>query len=268
MLNVLLVTQDDPFYVPLFFNELLKENISGRFNLKGIVIQRPLGKNSIVELTSQMIGFYGVKNFFVVGTKFIIYKILNFIAVTIFNGKFPGIFSVEHIIKKKGLKIISIGNINSMESIDILKAMDIDIVFSIAASQIFRKNILELPKIGCFNIHTSKLPRNRGMMPNFWSLYNYDKEPVSAVTIHKMNEKLDDGDILIQKEFKLEPSESLDFLIKRTKKLSAEAFLQAIDLLSAQPINLIENDVNNASYNSFPKKEDVIKFRKKGLRLR
>jgi methionyl-tRNA formyltransferase len=268
MLNILLITQDDPFYVPIFFKELLKENFSPKFNLKGIIIQKPLGKKTISKLIRQMLDFYGSKNFLVIGIKFIIYKLLNLLAVNIFKGKFPGIFSVEHIILKNDINKIQIGNINSPESIAFLRTLDIDVVFSIAASQILRKNILELPKLGCFNIHTSRLPKNRGMMPNFWSLYNYDKEPVSAVTIHKMNEKLDDGDILIQTEFDLNPNESLDSLIKRTKKLSASTFLKAIDLLNNQPISLKTNDAIKASYNSFPKREDVLRFKQKGLKLR
>jgi methionyl-tRNA formyltransferase len=202
------------------------------------------------------------------GVKFTIYKLLNFIAVNIFNGKFPGIFSVEHILRKNDLKIISIKDINSKESLDFLERMDIDIVFSIAASQILKKGVLKLPKIGCFNIHTSKLPQNRGMMPNFWSLYNYDKSPISAITIHKMNEALDDGDILLQEEFYLDPKESLDSLIKRTKMMSVKIFLKAVDLLNNKGQNLIKNDSTKATYNSFPTKLDVIRFKEKGLKIR
>ena len=209
MLNILLVTQDDPFYVPIFFKEL--------FN-----------KKKFGKLISQMFGFYGLSNFLIIGTKFVIYKLLNYIAINLFDGKFPGIFSVEHIIRKNNLNVIQIGNINSKKSLDFLESLNPDIIFSIAASQIFKKDVLKLPAIGCFNIHTSKLPKNRGMMPNFWSLYNYEEDHVSAITIHKMNEKLDDGDILLQAEFNLDPNESLDSLIKRTKKMSADTFLKAI----------------------------------------
>jgi methionyl-tRNA formyltransferase len=268
MLRILLVTQDDPFYVPVFFRELLKSDISSKFSLTGIIIQPPLGKKSLKKLFLQMLNFYGLFNFIELGIKFVIFKVLNYIAVNIFKGKFPGVFSVEHIIRKKDIRILNIKNINAEESLNFLKNLNIDVVFSIAASQIFRKGILELPKLGCYNIHTSKLPKNRGMMPNFWSLLNYEKDSVSAVTIHRMNEKLDDGGILVQKEFNLNPHETLDSLIRRTKKISAEAFLESIDLLDNQSVTLIENDASNASYNSFPAKEDVLRFKKKGLKLR
>jgi methionyl-tRNA formyltransferase len=201
------------------------------------------------------------------GFKFIYYKLFNIIAVKLFHGKFPGTFSTEHILLKNNFKMLQIKNINDVESIEFLKTLKPDIIFSIAASQVFRKNILDLPAIGCFNIHTAKLPHNRGMMPNFWSLYNYDKEPISAITIHKMNEKLDDGDFLIQHEFELNPRESLTELIIRTKKMSAGVFLNALELLEQGKRELIRNDSSKATYNKFPNSEDVKKFRKKGLRL-
>lgn len=268
MLKVLLVTQDDPFYIPVFFKELLKTDISGKFNLIGIIIQPPLGKRSVRKLILQMLNFYGPGNFLALGIKYIIYKFLNYIAVSFFKGNFPGVFSVEHFVRKNNIRIINIRNINSKESLKFLESLNIDIIFSVAASQIFKENILKLPKVGCFNIHTSKLPKNRGMMPNFWSLLNYDRDKFSAVTIHKMNEKLDDGDILIQKEFSLDPRESLDSLIKRTKKLSAETFLKAVELLGGESLKLIKNDSSEATYNTFPQKEDVLKFKRKGLKLR
>ncbi len=268
MLRILLVTQDDPFYVAIFFKELLKHNLSLSFDLIGVVIQPPLGKKSLKKLINQMIDFYGYWNFIVFGFKYVGYKTLNLIAVKLFKGKFAGGFSVEHILLKNNVRVIELKNINNEESINYLKSLNLDIIFSIAASQIFKEKILNLPKIGCFNIHTSKLPKNRGMMPNFWSLFNYENDPISAVTIHKMNKELDDGEILLQKYFDLDPKESLDALIRRTKMLSVEAFLEAISILSGKNLTLLTNDSKFATYNTFPTREDVKKFMQKGYRLR
>lgn len=268
MLNLVIVTQDDPFYIPIFFKELFKNDLSKKFDLKGIIIQPPLGKKSLKKLVRQMFDFYGSMNFFVLGTKFVIYKCLNYVAVKIFKGRFPGVFSAEHIILKNRVKILHIKNINSKESLSRLRDLNLDLVFSVAASQIFKKEILDLPKLGCLNIHTAKLPRNRGMMPNFWSLYNYDTEPVSAITIHKMNEKLDEGEILLQHEFHLNPEEPLENLIERTKKMSADLFLKAVEILVKGEQKWLKNDSALASYNTFPNKEDVRRFRTKGLKIR
>ena len=268
MLNVLLVTQDDPFYVSIFFKELLKYDLSQKFNLVGVVIQPPLGKKSTKRLIRQMFNFYGSVNFLLIGIKYFLYKVVSIIAVNFFRGVFPGSFSVKHILLKKDIRIISLSNINSKESISFLKKLNLDIIFSIAASQIFKNEILSLPKLGCYNIHTSKLPKNRGMMPNFWSLYNYDIDSTSAITVHKMNEELDDGEILLQTNFELNPKETLDALIKRTKKMSVDTFLAAINLLTKDKFNLLANDSKYATYNSFPVKDDVKRFLAKGLKLR
>lgn len=268
MLKVILVTQDDPFYVSIFFKELFNNNLSEQFDLVGVIIQPPLGKKSKQKLIKQMIDFYGYWNFFILGIKYAFYKVLNAISIKLFKGNFPGAFSVEHILLKNNVKIIEAKNINSKESLQYLSSLNLDIVFSVAASQIFKKDVLNIPKIGCFNIHTSKLPKNRGMMPNFWSLYNYESDPTSAVTIHKMNETLDDGEILLQKYFDLNPKESLDSLIRRTKKLSVVTFLQAMEILGKGKINFIVNDSKFATYNTFPTKEDVKRFKEKGFRLR
>jgi len=268
MLKILLVTQDDPFYVSIFFRELFKHNLSNHFELIGVIIQPPLGKKSKQKLIKQMIDFYGYSNFFILGIKYAVYKVLNAISIKLFKGNFPGAFSVEHILLKNNVNIIEVKNINSKGSLQYLSSLNLDIIFSIAASQIFKKDVLNISKIGCFNIHTSKLPKNRGMMPNFWSLNNFDIDPVSAITIHKMNETLDDGEILLQKLFNLDPKETLDSLIRRTKKLSVIAFLEAIEILGKGNINYIVNDSKYASYNTFPTKDDVKRFKAKGYRLR
>ncbi len=104
-------------------------------------------------------------------------------------------------------------------------------------------------------------------MPNFWSLYQYDQDPVSAITIHKMNEKLDDGRILVQEEFNLNPEESLDRLIRRTKKISVDVFLKAVNLLDNGAFEYLENDSAKSTYNTFPTREDVLKFESKGLKI-
>lgn len=268
MLKTLLVTQDDPFYVSIFFKELFKNNLSEHFELVGVIIQPPLGKKSKQKLIKQMVDFYGYWNFFILGIKYVIYKVLNVISIKLFKGNFPGTFSVEHILLKNKIKIFQLKNINSKESIQYLSSLKLDIIFSIAASQIFKKDVLNIPKIGCFNIHTSKLPKNRGMMPNFWSLYNFESDSSSAVTIHKMNETLDDGEILLQKLFNLDPKETLDSLIRRTKKLSVLAFLEAIEILTKEKFNFIVNDSKFATYNTFPTRDDIKKFKAKGYKLR
>ena len=80
-----------------------------------------------------------------------------------------------------------------------LKSLNADIILSIAASRIFDKDILSIPRLACVNVHAGKLPKYRGVNPSFWALLNREKE--SAVTVHYMNELIDDGEIIHQDVF-------------------------------------------------------------------
>ena len=266
-MNVLFITQDDPFYIPHFFREFFAHCRDPEIKVHGIVIQAPLGKNSMGALMKQMLTFYGWADFLRVGFKFAFYKVMNAIATRGFRGRFPGNFSLEHFLMKNGIRIMHCRDANVASFIDTLKLLKLDLIVSVAASQKFRRELLSTPRYGCINVHNSMLPRNRGMLPNFWSLYRFDSDPVSGMTVHKMNETLDGGAIVLQEEFRLDPAESLEDLIVRTKKLNAHLILKALSLYKNGEPALLPNDGTQATYNSFPTREDVKRFRAKGLRI-
>ena len=105
------------------------------------------------------------------------------------------------------------------------------------------------------------------MLPNFWALYDADREPDSAMTVHKMNPKVDDGGIILQEKFSLDQKETLHKLILRTKRLNAHLILRTIQLFEHGEPGVQPNDASSASYHSFPSRADVKKFKAKGLRL-
>ncbi len=267
MLKILFVTQDDPFYIPSFFKEFDLIFNDNDIKIEGVVIQAALGKKSIKDIIKQMLDFYGWANFFRLGTRFAFYKILNFIAIKGFKGKFPGAFSVEHYLLKNNWKIIKTNNVNSPAFIDLVKKINLDLIVSAGASQKFKPAILNTPKYGCINIHNSRLPKTRGMLPSFWSLLHYDTEPVTAMTVFKMDEELDSGDIILQWDVVLDPKETLEELIIRTKKQNAHLVLEAIKMYKTGEPSLLPNDDSRATYFSFPTREDVMKFKAKGLKL-
>jgi len=119
--------------------------------------------------------------------------------------------------------------------------------------------------MGCINIHTARLPQYRGMMPNFWNLYH--DERTSAITIHTMDVDIDRGEILMQKEFEIDPRESLDQLIKRTKRLGAACMLECLEGIARRGFEPVDPPDVEPSYFSFPTREHVREFRRKGYRL-
>jgi methionyl-tRNA formyltransferase len=266
-MNILFITQDDPFYIPHFFREFFAHFRDPEIKVSGIVIQTPLGKKSMGALMKQMLAFYGWADFLRVGFRFAFFKVMNVIATKAFRGRFPGNFSLEHFLMKNEIPVVHCADVNGAPFIDTLKPLKLDLIVSVAASQKFRRELLSASRYGCINIHNSRLPRNRGMLPNFWSLYHFDSDPMSAMTVHKMNETLDDGAILLQEELRLDPAESLEDLIVRTKKLNAHLVLKALSLYKNGEPALLPNNGAEATYNRFPTREDVERFRAKGLRL-
>jgi methionyl-tRNA formyltransferase len=81
--------------------------------------------------------------------------------------------------------------------VDLIKSLSPDIIFSFYYRNMIRKDILDIPKIGAFNLHGSLLPKFRGRCPVNWVLIKGEKE--TGVTLHRMLEKPDAGDIVAQK---------------------------------------------------------------------
>lgn len=268
MLNVILVTQDDPFYLPHFF-EPLKTVLDRHpdIAIRGIVIQPPLGARSTGALARQMLDFYGPAGFVRMGARFAWRKAMALVAVRAFNGRMPGAYSLEHLARRFGWPVVATRDVNSPEFLSIVAARQIDLVVSVGASQKFKRSVLQAPRYGCINLHNSKLPKLRGMLPTFWALFEYDRDPTSALTVFKMTEDLDAGPIVLQRDFALDPGEPLDRLIKRTKRLGAELVVDAIALYRHGEPPLTPMDSSLATYKSFPKKQDVDAFRARGYRI-
>lgn len=169
--------------------------------------------------------------------------------------------------KKNNWPILQNVDVNSDDFFEFVKSKNLDLLVSVGGSQKFKKRILEAPKYGCINMHNSKLPKFRGMLPTFWALLNFENDSTSATTIFKMDEDLDSGPIILQEEFKLDEEESLDHLIKRTKRDGARLMVEAIKKYQSGEPKLYPNNPSEATYFSFPGKKDIQRFNEKGYRL-
>ena len=173
--------------------------------------------------------------------------------------------SIVKLAKDKGLPILECGSVNDPDYIERLKALEPDIVASVAAPEIFKKGILDVPAKGCINIHSGKLPIYRGMMPNFWQLLKGEKH--ACVTVHEMVEKLDAGGVLGTLEWALKENDSLDRVITGTKQDGARLMMDVILKIKADEAIAIPLDMSKKDYFSFPKAKDVKAFRKRGHRM-
>lgn len=95
----------------------------------------------------------------------------------------------------------------------LLKELQPDLFVVISYGQILPKNILDLPRYGSINIHGSLLPKYRGASPIQHALLNGDDE--TGITFMKMNEKMDEGDMLVLKKYKIQDDDTFETLYKK-----------------------------------------------------
>jgi len=124
----------------------------------------------------------------------------------------------------------------------------------VAYGQILPPAILELPRHGCLNVHTSLLPRYRGAAPIQWAIANGDTE--TGVTIMMMDAGLDTGPIVSQRHTPIHPEDDSATLHDRLAKLGAELLVQTIPDFVAGKIQPVPQPAEGVSYAAKIKKED------------
>ena len=130
------------------------------------------------------------------------------------------------------LNLYSPKELRSIEEIKFIKEMNLDFIIVIAYGLILPEEILNLPKYGCYNLHASILPRWRGAAPIQRSMIEGDE--ATGVTIMKMNNGLDTGDIVLQDKLKICISENYTELETRLSVAGAELFDVFFNELSFQ----------------------------------
>jgi methionyl-tRNA formyltransferase len=156
-------------------------------------------------------------------------------------------------------------SVNSPEYLERVRRLAPDVIVSVAAPEIFRKEILRIPRLGCINIHSGRLPVYRGMMPTFWQMLH--GEPAITVTVHEMAEALDAGKILGTIMVPIESRDSLDRVISTTKEAGARLLIDVLGKIGRGQELRVPVDMSGKKYFSFPQREHVREFRKRGHRL-
>jgi methionyl-tRNA formyltransferase len=110
--------------------------------------------------------------------------------------------------------------------IESLRRLRTDLIAVAAYGQILPKDLLELPRYGCLNVHTSLLPKYRGAAPIQWAIL--EDEPETGVTIMKMDAGLDTGDILAQERTAILEADDAQVLHERLAQMGARVLLEAI----------------------------------------
>jgi methionyl-tRNA formyltransferase len=109
--------------------------------------------------------------------------------------------------------------------VEVLRSLNPDLFVSMYFGKLFKAPLLAVPRYGCVNIHNSLLPRYRGQSPSIWAIVNGDT--VSGQTMHYLDEGMDTGDIIAQKEIPIEPTDTGYTLGVKLEDLGVELFKEA-----------------------------------------
>lgn len=129
-----------------------------------------------------------------------------------------------------------------------------DIILVSCYSRKLPQQIISLPKIGCFNIHPSLLPKYRGPTPLFWQFRCGEEQ--MGVTLHRMTLKFDDGNIIAQQEIVPEDGVTKEDITILLAEIAADLVLKTLPLLWQGKIKEIKQSEEKASYQTFPDKKD------------
>lgn len=127
-----------------------------------------------------------------------------------------------------------------------IKDINPDVIVVVAYGKLLPKNILDIPKYGCINVHGSLLPKYRGASPIQHAVLNGDK--VTGVTTMYMGEGLDTGDILLTSETEIGENETSAELFDRLSLLGADLLLETLNKVQSGSINPIKQDESKATY--------------------
>lgn len=133
------------------------------------------------------------------------------------------------------IPLLKLKNINTSESLSVLKNFGCDIFVSMSFNQIFKKPTFELPPLKTINCHAGKLPWYRGRNILNWVLINDEKE--FGITVHYIDEGIDTGDILLQKVYPISEDDNYDTLLKIAYTECAQLLYESLMLILSDKVS-------------------------------
>ena len=146
-----------------------------------------------------------------------------------------------------------------------LKNLDIDLIVTCAYGQIIPKEVLDMPKYGCINVHASILPKYRGSAPIQWCLFNNDD--VTGVTIMYMDEGMDTGDIIRIKEIPILDSDNVGTLHDKLSKLGCDLLLEVLPTIFNKTNDRIKQGNNYTMAPMIKREDERLDFNEEGKKI-
>jgi methionyl-tRNA formyltransferase len=254
------ITHTDPIYVLPLFEEFLRE-YADAFEVVRISCCPTMGKRPRLQLARELVELYGPIGFA---------RLVSRIAASRLLGNLPlgrgaaRYYSLPQLCRAYKTECHPIDNPNSPDFVREVKQRRCDLIVSIACPFILKQPLLEAPPFGCINIHHATLPHYKGMMPTFWQMYHGQKSV--GLTIHSMSGKIDEGSAFLQEQLAISPGETLDHLIRRSKRHAAHCLATVLRGIASNSVTARPLNREAGSYFTFPTLAEIREFQRRGLR--
>ena len=218
MTNIVIVSIEEPIYLFSFWSSICK-HLKGQ--VKKIYVVKPTSKSvkgyihdfiykSLLALT-----IYEIRDIFNI--------ILTYSFAKLKNEKSP--FSLFSIASDFKIPIDTISSVNSIKFQDDIVKLSCDIILA-QVPMLVKKESLNIPKLGWINKHFGLLPEYRGAFPFLWAYWR--NEPIIGVSIHFMNERLDEGDIIGQNKIFRRDNDTIPSVLRSLNRKAAKLMVECI----------------------------------------
>ena len=160
---------------------------------------------------------------------------------------------VKNLALENNIPVFQPDSLKEAEVLELIKNLNPELIVVVAYGKILPKNILEIPKYGCINVHGSLLPKYRGAAPIQWAIINGEEK--SGVTTMFMDEGMDTGDMLLKEEIKIEDEDTSESLYFKLSNLGSELLIKTLDKLQNGKLDPQKQNEKDATYSKMLTKD-------------
>ncbi|MFZ5876375.1 MAG: methionyl-tRNA formyltransferase [Nitrospirota bacterium] len=153
-----------------------------------------------------------------------------------------------------GIPVRQPAKVRQPEFLEWCRAAAPDLIVVVAFGQILPKTLLDIPRLGCLNVHASLLPKYRGAAPIAWAIIRGETE--TGITTMQMDPGMDTGPMLLQRSMTIESDDTAGTLGARLAELGARTLNETLDLLVAGRLSPTVQDSSQATLAPMLKKDD------------
>ncbi len=248
-MRIIILTQDENLYLPTSFAKVC--SVYGDEVVCIVSSPAMSTHGSPLKGLIKHLSFFGFYGTFIMVKRVLLAKFYATLNISTPNKRF---WSVKQVSRYFNIPFHHVAKVGSKPFFDLIEKYKPTLLVSISCPQIINKQVRDLIPDGCINVHGALLPKYRGLMPAFWAMKNGEK--TTAVTVHELSNKLDNGDIILQKEIIIDPDDTWDSLVTKSKKAGAEVLIEAIQLFKENKVVKKPNPDEDATYFSFPTSSD------------